>query len=64
MLGEGKAYVGRSANDIRWAFADHERILSLGCESGLNGPVRYDGRVIGTTNLLDVAGTIDLSTSP
>ncbi len=56
VLGEGKAYVGRNADDIRWAFADHERILSLGCESVLNVPVRYDGRVIGTTNLLDAAG--------
>jgi GAF domain-containing protein len=56
VLGEGRPYVGRYADDIRWAFADHERIFSLGCESVLNVPVRYDGRVIGTTNLLDVAG--------
>lgn len=56
VLGEGKPYIGRNADDIRWAFADHERIFSLGCESVLNVPVRYDGRVIGTTNLLDIAG--------
>ncbi len=55
VLVDGKPYIGRNAEDIRWAFPDHERILSLGCESVLNVPVRYDGRVIGTTNLLDVA---------
>jgi GAF domain-containing protein len=56
VLAGGKPFIGRDADDIRWAFADHERIFSLGCESVLNMPVRYDGRVIGTANLLDVAG--------
>ncbi len=56
VLGEGKPYVGRNADDIRWGFADAELIFSLGCESILNVPVKWDGRVLGTLNLLERAG--------
>ena len=45
-------WIGRTAEDIRWAFYDHELIASLGCESAINMPVIYDGRVLGTINLL------------
>jgi hypothetical protein len=31
-------------------------IVSLGCESAMNVPVVYAGRVLGTLNLLDAAG--------
>lgn len=51
-----KPYVGRTAADIRWAFFDHALIASLGLESVLNVPVIYDGRCLGTMNLLHVAG--------
>jgi GAF domain-containing protein len=51
-----KPYVGRNAADIRWAFPDHAQIASLGLESALNVPVSYDGRCLGTMNLLDAAG--------
>ena len=34
-------------------------ILSLGCESVLNLPVAFDGRVLGTVNLLHEAGWYD-----
>lgn len=47
-----QAYIGRTADDIRWAFYDHELIRSLACDSVLNMPVVYDGRVLGTMNLL------------
>ncbi|MCW5748374.1 MAG: GAF domain-containing protein [Alphaproteobacteria bacterium] len=47
-----RAYVGYTATDIRWAFFDHELIKSLGCDSVINMPVIYDGRVLGTMNLL------------
>jgi hypothetical protein len=53
---ERKPYIGYSADDIREFFADHELILSLGCESILNLPVRHGGSVIGTINLLHEAG--------
>ena len=51
-----KAWVGYDAKDIAWAFFDHELIVALGCESAVNVPVVYAGRVLGTLNLLDAAG--------
>ncbi len=52
LLVAGEPYIGRNAEDIRWAFYDHELIRSLGCDSVLNMPVRWQGRTIGTLNLL------------
>jgi hypothetical protein len=37
-------------------FSDHELIVSLGCESVLNMPVRWRGRTLGSLNLLHEAG--------
>jgi len=45
-------------------FFDHELILSLGCESVLNVPVAWDGRVLGTINLLHEAGWYDEADVP
>jgi GAF domain-containing protein len=56
VLGAGEPYIGRTHDDIRDVFYDHELIRSLGCESVLNVPVRWDGRSIGTINLLHQAG--------
>jgi hypothetical protein len=56
VVGEKKPWVGYNAKDIEWAFFDHELILSLGCESAMNVPVVYNGRLLGTMNLLDAAG--------
>jgi hypothetical protein len=55
LLAEGEPYIGRNADDIREAFFDHELILSLGCESVLNMPVRWAGQTLGSLNLLHVA---------
>jgi hypothetical protein len=55
VLGEGEPYIGRSYADIQDVFFDHELIRSLGCESVLNVPVRWDGRSLGTINLLHEA---------
>jgi hypothetical protein len=52
---ERRAWVGYSAKDIEWAYFDHELIKSLGCESAMNVPVVYSGRLLGTMNLLDAA---------
>jgi hypothetical protein len=52
LLVAGEPYIGHNADDIRWAFYDHELIRSLGCDSVLNMPVRWQGRTIGTLNLL------------
>lgn len=53
---EKRAWVGYNAKDIEWAYFDHELIKSLGCESAMNVPVVYAGRLLGTANLLDAAG--------
>lgn len=52
VLGQGNPYIGRTAEDIASVFFDHALIHSLGCDSVLNLPIRWDGRSIGTLNLL------------
>lgn len=56
VLRQGKTWLGRGAEDIRWAFPDHELIASLGCAACINVPVREGGAIIGTLNILDAAG--------
>lgn len=51
-----QTFLGRNADDIRWAFPDHELIASLGLASAINIPIVAMGRVLGTLNALDVAG--------
>ena len=55
VIKQQKPWVGYTAKDIEWAYFDHELIKSLGCESAMNVPVVYAGRVLGTMNLLDAA---------
>jgi hypothetical protein len=59
VIDRGEVYVGRSADDIRWAFDDHPLILGLGLQSVLNVPVSFQGRRLGTMNLLHEAGWYD-----
>jgi len=54
-----RPYIGKTAADIREVFFDHQIILSLGCASVLNVPVVWDGRTLGTINLLHEAGWYD-----
>ena len=61
---ERRPYIGRSAEDIRTVFFDHELILSLGCASVLNLPVVWNGRTLGTINLLHEAGWYDEADLP
>lgn len=56
VLGEGVPYVGYTYADITDVFYDHALIRSLGCESVLNVPVRWNGASIATINLLHAAG--------
>jgi len=56
VIGRGEPYIGRTRDDIRAVFYDHELILSLGCESVLNIPVRWRGETLGTVNLLHRVG--------
>src|SRR6185503_9062891 len=46
----------KEIKETQWAFFDHELIVSLGCESAMNIPVLYNGRLLGTMNLLDAEG--------
>ncbi len=59
VLDEGRPYVGRDRDDIRAVFFDHDLIWSLGCESVLNIPVRWNGHVAATLNLLHVSHWYD-----
>ena len=56
VLRKQRPYIGRSYDDVRAVFFDHELIRSLGCESVLNLPVVIDRRTLGTLNLLHEAG--------
>lgn len=49
-------YLGPTVEDIRWAFFDHDLIVSLGCGAVINIPVLWDGEILGTMNLLDAEG--------
>jgi GAF domain-containing protein len=56
VIKRGQPYIGNTAQDIQWAFFDHELIKSLGCDSVLNVPVVVEGQTLGTLNLLHKAG--------
>jgi hypothetical protein len=56
VLLRGEPWIGRSAADIAWAYPDHERIAAMGLASAMNLPVRWNGAVLGTVNLLDAEG--------
>ncbi|HUA77660.1 MAG TPA: GAF domain-containing protein [Acetobacteraceae bacterium] len=64
VLARGEPYIGRTRADIESVFFDHALILSLGCESVLNMPVRWQGRTLGTLNLLHRAGYYEDSDIP
>lgn len=51
-----RAFIGHTAEDIAAVFFDHALIVSLGCASVINLPVVFDGRTLGTINLLHEAG--------
>ena len=59
VLDRGEAYIGRTQDDLRSVFPDHELIASLGCASVLNMPVRWCERTLGSLNLLHEAGWYD-----
>jgi transcriptional regulator with GAF, ATPase, and Fis domain len=52
VMERGEPYIGRNADDIREVFFDHELIISLGCRSVLNIPLRWRGETLGTLNML------------
>ena len=52
VMEQGLPYIGRNADDLRDVFYDHELIVSLGCRSVLNIPLRWRGEALGTLNML------------
>ncbi|MBX9827230.1 MAG: GAF domain-containing protein [Xanthobacteraceae bacterium] len=56
VLTDLKVFRGSEPADIVSAFDDHETILGLGLGSVLNIPVVFEGRCVGTMNLLHQAG--------
>lgn len=52
----GETFVANSVEEFADVFADHEHIVSLGCESCLNLPIVINGDLKGTLNFLHVAG--------
>ena len=61
VLRRQQPYLGRTVADVRAVFFDHALIASLGCGSVLNLPVVWDGRSLGTINLLHEEGWYDAS---
>jgi hypothetical protein len=59
VLRRQQPYLGRTAADVRAVFFDHALIAALGCGSVLNLPVVWDGRTLGTINLLHEEGWYD-----
>ena len=56
VLKQGKPFLGVDEAAIRWAFPDHQLIISMGLGSAINLPLRLAGRTLGTLALLDRAG--------
>ncbi|MBS7813595.1 GAF domain-containing protein [Roseococcus pinisoli] len=40
--------------DLARTFGDYEVLVAMGCESAVNMPVRWNGRTLGSVNLLNV----------
>src|SRR5580658_1727424 len=60
VLDEMKVFRGTSAADIQSAFEDYETILGLGLGSVLNIPIAFNGRCLGTMNVLHEPGWYQL----
>lgn len=64
LMVERKPWLGRTVEDIRWAFFDHELIESLGCGCCINAPVAAFGQIHGTLNVLDAPLAYDSGQVP
>ncbi len=59
VLVRGEPYIGRTLDDLRVVFFDHEILAAIGCGSVLNMPVVWSGTVLGSLNILHEAGWYD-----
>jgi hypothetical protein len=64
VLRRQQPYLGRTAAEVQAVFFDHALIATLGCGSVLNVPVVWDGRTLGTINLLHEEGWYDERDAP
>jgi GAF domain-containing protein len=51
VLDRQEIWIGHGPEDIKWAFADHELISSLGITGMMNVPIVLLGRCLGTLNI-------------
>ena len=59
VIDRGEIHVGSNAAEIAAVFDDHALIAELGCAAIMNIPVRYDGRTLGSFNLMGPVGQFD-----
>ena len=52
VLEQGRLYVASNEDDVRSVFSEAPMLIGRGLQSALNIPVRHEGRVIGSLNLL------------
>jgi hypothetical protein len=52
VLQNKEPFLGTNMDAISWAFFDHELIASLGLGSAITVPVVYNGKALGSMNLL------------
>lgn len=53
VIHRGEPFVANRTAEFSIYFADHALINALGCEAAMNIPVRDEGTVVGTVNILD-----------
>lgn len=54
VIDRGETFVANTTSGFSPYFSDHPLINELGCHSAMNLPVKEEGEVIGTVNVLDV----------
>ena len=59
VLGEGKLYVASTEEDVRTVFSEAPMLIERGLQSAFNLPVRVEGRVVGSLNLLSTRHAYD-----
>lgn len=52
VLDDGRCFIASTRAQMEAAFADHQTLFAMGCTTALNIPVRQDGDVAFTVNLL------------
>jgi hypothetical protein len=52
VLEQGRLYVASNEDDVRTVFSEAPMLIDRGLQSAFNIPVRHEGRVIGSLNML------------